>query len=113
MFNIDVTISLIALFPIILIAGLIGYAFKSGQVRKKQMKVVKLRKEIVSSHAYILELQKECVDLENQLNNSRVSEIPLKTIGKDFHDEDRNVVSGLKTSESLLGKKRVNHLPRA
>ena len=58
MYNIDFTFNLFTLFAITAAAGIIGYAFRSRQIQKKQMKVLKLRREVMNNHASILELQK-------------------------------------------------------
>ena len=109
MFNIDVTLNLMVLFPIIAFAGIIGYALRSGQIKKKQMKVVNLRREVANNHAYILELQKECVDLENKLLSAKVAELPLKSIVKDINVKNNKIVGGFKASESARNKGNVNH----
>jgi len=108
MFNIEVTLSLMTLFFITSLTGIIGYAFRSNQIRKKQMKVVKLRREVVNNHAYILELQKECVDLENQLRSTKPLELPLKSIVKDFNEDDKNMIGSSKSPESARDKSKVN-----
>ncbi len=88
MYNIDFTFNLFTLFAITAAAGIIGYAFRSRQIQKKQMKVLKLRREVMNNHASILELQKECVDLQNQLRSSKIAISPLKSIVKNFDEEE-------------------------
>ena len=61
MLNIDLSLNVLTLLFVVLVAGLIGFCFRSRQIKKKQWKIAELRKEIVTNHAYILELQKEYV----------------------------------------------------
>jgi cell division protein FtsB len=83
MFSIDLTINGFILLAIFAGSGFLGYSLRSRQIKKKQFKIVELRKEMVDNHAYILELQKEYVALQTKLNvpnptisnNSRIFEI--------------------------------------
>jgi predicted RNase H-like nuclease (RuvC/YqgF family) len=94
MLNIDFTFNVLTLSFILLIAAIAGYAFRSRQIRKKQLKIVELRREMVSNHAHILELQKEYVALELQLRGQKTPVLPLKSIVIDFKEEEKKVADG-------------------
>jgi hypothetical protein len=106
--DIDFTFSLLSISLIIVIAGIVGYTLGSLQLRRNQMKVVKLRREMANNHAYILELQKECVDLENQLHKTKATVLPLTSIVKDFMEENKNKAEGHVTPESVINKRKDN-----
>jgi len=93
MLNIDLTINLLALLSIVLTAGLIGYAFRSRQIKKKQWKIQELRKEVVYNHAYILELQKEYVALESRTKATKTPVLSMN-LPKDYIEEDKKVSEG-------------------
>ena len=83
MFSIDLTLNAFFLLAILAGSGFLGYCLRSRQLKKKQFKIVELRKEMVDNHAYILELQKEYVELQSKfgdaipkvISGSRVFEI--------------------------------------
>jgi cell division protein FtsB len=93
MFTLDITISFLSFFLIILGSGFLGFAMRSRQIKKKQSKVAFLRREMVYSHAYILQLEKENVNLELQLRNlkSPTPVLPLKIAGKDYPEENKRL----------------------
>ena len=65
--DIEFSISVLTLLAIIFSAAGIGFAFRSNQIRKKQLKIQHLKKEIAYNHAHILEQQKEYVILETEM----------------------------------------------
>jgi hypothetical protein len=52
-----------------------GFLFRSGQLKKCKRKISELEREMVLSHAEILELQKEKLVLEEKIKRS--SDIPV------------------------------------
>ena len=91
MFTVDLSISLLSFLLITLGAGLIGFALRGRQLKKKQFKISSLRREMINNHAYILELEKENVDLELQLRGTKTPVMPLKIAGKDYPEENRRL----------------------
>jgi hypothetical protein len=53
----------------------VGFLLRGAQIKKLRKKVLDLEKEMMSSHAEILELQKEKLQLEEKLKRS--SQIPV------------------------------------
>jgi predicted RNase H-like nuclease (RuvC/YqgF family) len=94
MFNIDFTLNVLTLSLIILAAAVAGYLFRNRHIKKKQLKIVELRREMVSNHAHILELQKEYVALELELRGAKTPVLPLKSVVIDFMDEEKKVADG-------------------
>jgi hypothetical protein len=94
MLNIELSLNVLTLGIIALVAMFIGYSFKSRVLRKKQLKIQELRKEIVGNHAHILELQKEYVTLESQIKGAKTPVLPLKPSSKDYIEEAHRVSDG-------------------
>ena len=94
MLNIEFSVNVLTLGIIALVALFIGFSFKSRILRKKQLKIQELRKELVNNHAHILELQKEYVALESQIKGTKAPVLPLKTPTKDYMDDGHRVSDG-------------------
>lgn len=67
---------------VVLLAGALfaGYLLRSRQLKKKQFKIAELRREIISNHAHILELQMEYVALEKTMNITKATVLPMKPV---------------------------------
>jgi hypothetical protein len=91
MFTIELSLSLLSLILISVGAGLLGFALRGRQLRKKQYKISALRREMIYNHSYILELEKENVDLELQLRGMKTPVLPLKIAGKEYPEDNRRV----------------------
>lgn len=94
MFTIDVSLNVLSLLIIILASGLAGFGLRGNQIRKKQLKIVELRKEMVHSHAQILELEREFVILESRLRDTKTPVLPIKSAAKNAEEQ--------KTAASVL-----------
>jgi hypothetical protein len=75
MLFIPLTIDLVWLCGLIAASFITGFLLRSGQLKKVKKKVAGLEKEMVISHAEILELQKDKLVLEEKLKGS--SNIPV------------------------------------
>jgi len=92
MFSIEFSVNILVLAMALLVAGFIGYALRSRQLRKKQFKIVELRKEMVDSHAYILQLQKEYVDLQSKFTDHKTPVLGIKNATKDHDNQNLEVL---------------------
>jgi hypothetical protein len=90
MLAIPITVNLFLLLGCFALTGLLGFAFRSAQIRSLKSKIGLLEKEMLDAHAEVLELQKSKVKLEEQLKES--SPIPVIPI---------NVVSEEKSAEKM------------
>ena len=90
MLNIEFTLNALSLVLMISGALCFGYFLRSRQLKKKQLKISELRREIVYTHAQILELQMEYVDLEKSMKAGKATVLPMK-----------NTVSEAKESAAL------------
>ena len=89
----ELSINLVTLVVVVLIAAIIGYAIRSGRTRLKQLRTRELKREIMNSHAQILELQKEFVLLESRMKST--TQIPVLNIRSTHNDylEEFNSIS--------------------
>ena len=67
MLTFEFSINVIILLGIIAVSGFAGFSLRSRQLAKSRMKRVKTENEMISSHAEILELQKEYMTMELKL----------------------------------------------
>jgi len=96
MYNPELSISLTTLATIIFLATMIGYAFRSRKTRRKQLRIRELKREIIYSHAQILELQKEFVVLESEMK--KMVQVPGLTFNsgmKEYPEISRWASEGL------------------
>jgi hypothetical protein len=83
MFSLEFSVNVLVFAMAMLVAGLIGFGLRSRQLRKKQYKIVELRKEMVDNHAHILQLQKEYVDLQLKLNDPKTPVVDIHNATKE------------------------------
>ncbi|HEY4209317.1 MAG TPA: hypothetical protein VGM31_20975 [Puia sp.] len=83
MFTLDFVINPVILFIAGIGGALLGFIIGSVKLAKSRAKVVELEREMMDSHAEILELQRSYVQLENQLQQQSIPVIPMKISGKE------------------------------
>lgn len=64
---------------LVLTSGIIGFWIRSSQLAAAQNKLVDLEKEILDSHAEILQLQRDKIDLIKGLSQPQIPVIPMNT----------------------------------
>ena len=76
-----------------IVAGFtVGFLLRGAQIKKLKVKVLDLEKEMMSSHAEILELQRDRLQLEEKLKRS--SNIPVIPINsKEDKLQDKSSVT--------------------
>lgn len=75
----EVSLNLFFIIGIVAIAGFVGFVFRSSQINGFKKKVDELEKEMLSSHAEILQLQREKIELLQKFQTPNIPVIPLKT----------------------------------
>ena len=83
MITFDLIINPVILLVAAIGGGLIGVFIGKLKLAKSRRKVQELEKEMMNSHAEILELQKAYVQLENKLEEQSIPVISMKLNGKD------------------------------
>ena len=92
MFFTELPINLFMLVLAMIGSGFIGFSLRTRQLKMKNVKIVELRKEMVNNHAYILELQKEYVDLETQCNQGKTPVLAMKNAVKVFERQNQELM---------------------
>lgn len=80
MLNVELSLSILNLILMIFGALFTGYLLRSHQLKKKQLKISELRKEIVYNHAQILEMQMEYVALEKSIKSTKATVFPMNPV---------------------------------
>ena len=80
MLLINLTLDLSIVIGITAIAFFLGFMLRTAQLKKHKKRVGELEKEMMASHAEILELQQERLQLEEKLKGtSNIPVIPINT----------------------------------
>jgi len=83
MITFDLIINPVILLVAAIGGGLIGLLIGRASLTKSRSKIIELEKEMMNSHAEILELQKAYVQLENKLEEQSIPVISMKINGKE------------------------------
>lgn len=75
----EINLNPIVFLFIILGSAVIGYVFRSRQIKSARKKILALEKEMLTSHAQILALQGKISDL-TAAEKPNIPVIPLKTV---------------------------------
>lgn len=87
-FTLELIINPVILFIAAISGGLIGFVIGRLRLARSRARVEELEREMMSSHAEILELQKSYVQLENQLQQQSIPVISMKLSGKDNNSKE-------------------------
>ena len=91
MLSIEFSINVLLFVLSVLGSGILGYSLRSRQLKKKQFKIVELRKEMVDNHAQILELQKENVALERRFYG-KAPVLDMKPVSRETEHPDFEIL---------------------
>jgi wobble nucleotide-excising tRNase len=106
MFAIEFSINIVVLGLMILVAALVGFAVRFGQIMKCRTKIEELEREILNNYAEILALEKENSSMESILQDIQSPVIPIKTALKD-EQEDAQHVSDMSLRKKLLSRENL------
>jgi hypothetical protein len=82
-FTLELVVNPVILFIAAISGGLIGFIIGKVKLANSRGKVEELEREMMNSHAEILEMQKSYIQLENKLQQQSIPVIPMKLNGKD------------------------------
>ena len=102
MLVIDLNLNIFLVAGLVLSSGILGYVLGTMKKASLQNKVGELEKEMLNSHAEILQLQRDKIDLIKSV--SEPSGIPVISI----NGKDEKGLSLDKNQEAVLRKKVVN-----
>ena len=97
MLAIHLNINVFLLVGMVVAACLLGFVFRSQQIRSLKKKVIELENEMLSNHSEILDLQRENASLELQMKQLHIPVITMKTAREDksgdAHDLTKKVAN--------------------
>ena len=103
MLAIPITVNLYLLVGCLAFSVLIGFAFRRIQIKSLKNKIAHLEKEMLDTHAEILELQRDKVGLEERLKES--SPIPVIPINVVAEDKSSEKIPDVSMRKKLLSQK--------
>ena len=103
MLAIPITVNLFLLVGCLAFSLLIGFAFRSAQIKSLRNKISHLEKEMMDAHAEILELQRGKVGLEERLKES--SPIPVIPINVVAEEKSAEKIPDVSMRKKLLAQK--------
>jgi uncharacterized protein YbcI len=84
MLAIPITVNLFLLVGCLAFSALIGFVFRSGQIISLKNKISQLEKEMLETHAELLDLHRSKVHLEEKLKvSSPIPVIPINVVAEE------------------------------
>jgi len=74
----DVSVNVIVMLPLLVIAVLLGFFVRSGQLRRKNRQIAELEKEMMQAYAELLDTQKDYCELKAGLKDDDSPVISIK-----------------------------------
>lgn len=81
------TINILWLIPVAIVAFIVGLLFRSAQIARVRSRIAELDKDLLNSHAEILELHQEKAELEKRLKDPLIPVIPIKSNKEENNPE--------------------------
>ena len=97
MLSLELSVNVVALLAMMAISGFAGFAVRGRQIVKIRAKFYSVKNEMIRNHTEILELQKECLSLEQKLRSIKN---PVIAMSSSSHSE-----SDKKLPDAALRKK--------
>jgi len=105
MLAIQVTLNVFIIAGLLASSFVVGYLLRSSRIASLKNRVTELEKEVLSSHAEILQLQREKIELMQSMNVPPIPVIPLNPTKEEKSPEVNPDVTARK---KLLGKPTPN-----
>jgi hypothetical protein len=100
MLAIHVTLNIFLVAGLLAASFIVGFIARGSQIPSLRSKVNELEKEILASHAEILQVQREKIDLMKSISEPAIPVIPINS-GKDEKAAEKN--PDVTTRKKLLG----------
>ncbi len=102
----EVTLNIYLLASILGLAVLVGFAFRAGMVLKAKAKIEELEREILTNYEHILELERETLHMESQMQDIKSPVIAMKSPSKEMEVRSKKVPD-ISLRKQLLSKKNT------
>lgn len=80
---INLEINLFVVAALMICSAIAGFSLRSTKLKKQKKRIDELEKEMLASHAEILQIQKEKIDLLKMMEQPAIPVIPLNTSKDD------------------------------
>ena len=80
----EVTLNIYLLAFVLGVSVLIGFAFRAGIVLKCKAKIQELEREILNNYEHILEMERDSLDMEMQMQQVQIPVISMKSSNKEI-----------------------------
>jgi hypothetical protein len=101
MLTFEFSVNILILLGVVVLSGFAGFSLRSRQLVKSRMKLIKVENEMISSHAEILELQKEYMTMELKLRGIKD---PVIVMRNPLHTESNEKLPDGALRKKLLTK---------
>jgi hypothetical protein len=102
----EVTLNIYLLASILGLSVLIGFAFRARMFLKAKAKIEELEKEIMNNYELILELERETLQMETVIQDTKSPVITMKTPPKELDTRSKKVPD-IMLRKQLLAKKNI------
>ena len=106
MLTTEVTLNIFLLAFILGLSVLVGFAFRAKMYLKFRTKIQELEREILNNCEHILELEKETLNIENQMQDIKSPVITMKAPAKELEVISKKVPD-ISLRKQLLSKKNI------
>src|SRR5438105_14745462 len=100
MFSIETSVNIVWLPVIVVISALVGFIFRSRQLKQSKKRILSLENEMLNNHADILRLQRELMELESKLPEFKSLVVSMKEAQIEENEEKPEVVQRKKLGVS-------------
>ena len=105
MLAIQVTLNVFFIAGLFALSFVVGFLLRGSRVMSLKSKVAELEKEILTSHAEILQVQREKIELMQSMN---VPPIPVIPLNPSKEEKSAEVNPDVSARKKLLGKPSSN-----
>ena len=105
MLAIQVTLNVFIIAGLLALSFIIGFLLRGGRITSLKGKLAELEKEVLSSHAEILQVQREKIELMQSMN---IPPIPVIPLNASKEEKSAEVNPDVAARKKLLGKPSTN-----
>jgi hypothetical protein len=102
----EVTVNIYLLAFILGLSVFIGFAIRAKIILKYRAKIEELERDILNNYAHILELERESLQMENKIQDTKIPVIAMKTLNKEVEPISKKVPD-ISLRKQLLSRKNI------
>jgi hypothetical protein len=102
----EVTVNIYLLAFILVLSVFIGFAIRAKIILKYRAKIEQLERDILNNCAHILELERETLQMENKIQDTKIPVITMKTLNKEVEPASQKLPD-ISLRKQLLSNKNI------